>query len=102
MLSAASRPMAVVSCCGGSLVRHQVDQLVLADEVAVEVHRPGLQRGGYPADRHGIESVGVGQAGRGRDDRLPGRALAVFRALLLFLRGPGPDQPGWRRSPGGA
>jgi hypothetical protein len=88
--------MAVVSCCGGSLVRHQVDQLVLAGEVAVEVHRPGLQRGGYPADRHGVESAGAGQAGRGRDDRLPGRALA------LFLRGPGPDQPGWRRPPGGA
>jgi len=87
--------MAVVSCCGGSLVRHQVDQLVLAGEVAVEVHRPGLQRGGDPADRDGVESVGVGQAGGGRDDRLSGRALA------LFLRGPGPDQPGGRRSLGG-
>jgi len=88
--------MAVVSCCGGSLVRHQVDQLVLAGEVAVEVRRPGVQCRGDPADRDGVESVGAGQAGRGRDDRLPGRALA------LLLGGPGPDQPGGRRPAGGA
>jgi hypothetical protein len=86
--------MAVVSCCGGSLVRHQVDQLVLAGEVAVEVDRPGVQRRGDPADRDGVESAGAGHTGRG--DRLPGGALA------FFLGWPGPGQPGGRRPAGGA
>ena len=56
---------------GVDRVDHQVEQFLLGGDVAVQPHRPDVQRRGDLAQRHRHQAVRVGQLDRRSNDPLP-------------------------------
>ncbi len=62
---------------GQQPLHHAVQQQVLVLEVPVEGHRGDAVVLGQPADRHGLDALGVGERQGGADDRVPAEPLVL-------------------------
>ena len=82
-LRRASRPSALRRILAVDGVEHQLEQLGLAGDVAVERHRADAEAFGDPPHRRRLEPFGVGQLDRRGDDPLDGQA--GLRAALVAL-----------------